>query len=75
MRKNKRLTNKTINKGLKLMVVIIVVIFTGTTVYGADDPLSVINNLSTFMFSVIRAIGMILLGWGIVQIRTSFKKS
>lgn len=32
------------------------------------DPLQVINNLSTFIFSLIRAIGLILLGFGIVQI-------
>lgn len=39
----------------------------------ANDPVSVINNLSTFMFSVIRAIGLILLGFGIVQIGLSLK--
>ena len=39
----------------------------------ANDPISVINNLSTFMFSVIRAIGLILLGFGIVQIGLSLK--
>ena len=37
------------------------------------DPISVINNLSSFMFSVIRAIGLILLGFGIVQIGLSLK--
>lgn len=41
--------------------------------FAAGDPLQVINNLSTFMFSVIRAIGMILLGFGIVQIGLSLK--
>ena len=30
----------------------------GMTAYAADNPISVINNLSTFMFSVIRAIGL-----------------
>lgn len=39
----------------------------------ADDPLKVIGNLSTFMFSVIRAIGLILLGFGVVQIGLSLK--
>lgn len=39
----------------------------------ANDPVAVINNLSTFMFSVIRAIGLILLGFGIVQIGLSLK--
>lgn len=44
-----------------------------TTAYAADDPLTVVNNLSTFIFSMIRAIGMILLGWGIVQVGLSFQ--
>ena len=35
--------------------------------YTAGDPLTVVNNLSTFIFSLIRAIGLILLGFGIVQ--------
>ena len=43
------------------------------TVFGADDPLAVINNLSTFIFGIIRAIGMILLGWGIVQVGLALK--
>ena len=37
------------------------------------DPLTVVNNLSTFVFSLIRAVGMILLGWGIVQVGLSFQ--
>ena len=39
----------------------------------AGDPLSVINNLSTFIFSLIRAIGLILLGFGVVQVGLSLK--
>ena len=39
-----------------------------TCVYAAGDPLAVVNNLSTFIFSLIRAIGLILLGFGIVQV-------
>ena len=41
--------------------------------FAADDPLTVINNLSDFIFGLIRAIGMILLGFGIVQIGLSLK--
>lgn len=44
-----------------------------TNVFADDDPLAVINNLSSFMFGLIRAIGMILLGWGIVQIGLALK--
>lgn len=43
------------------------------TAYAADDPIAVVNNLSDFIFSVIRAIGIILLGFGILQIGLSLK--
>ena len=43
------------------------------TAYAADDPLNVVNNLSNFIFGLIRAIGLILLGFGIVQVGLSFK--
>ena len=41
--------------------------------YAANDPLKVVNNLSSFIFSLIRAIGLILLGFGIVQVGLSLK--
>ena len=37
------------------------------------DPLAVINNLSDFIFSLIRAVGMILLGFGVLQVGMSLK--
>lgn len=43
------------------------------TAFAADDPLQVINNLSTFVFGLIRAVGLILLGWGIVQVGLSLQ--
>ena len=42
-------------------------------VFAVNDPLTVVNNLSTFIFSLIRAIGMILLGFGVVQVGLSLK--
>jgi hypothetical protein len=39
----------------------------------ASDPLGAVNNLSTFIFGLIRAIGLILLAFGIVQIGLSLK--
>ena len=44
-----------------------------TTAFAASDPLTVIDNLSDFIFGLIRAIGLILLGFGIVQIGLSLK--
>ena len=46
---------------------------TSTVVLAADDPLSVVNNLSNFIFGLIRAVGMIILGFSIVQIGLSIK--
>ena len=37
------------------------------------DPLVVVNNLSDFIFALIRAIGIILLGLGIMQVGLSLK--
>lgn len=37
----------------------------------STDPLTIVNNLSTFIFSCIRAIGIIILGWGVVQVGMS----
>lgn len=38
-----------------------------------DDPLTVVNNLSEFIFSLIRAVGLILLGFGVLQLGLSLK--
>lgn len=42
-------------------------------VFAADDPIAVVNNLSNFIFGLIRAVGMIILGFGIVQVGMSLK--
>ena len=44
-----------------------------TPALAATDPLTIVNNLSDFIFGLIRAVGLILLGWGIVQIGLSFQ--
>ena len=53
--------------------VMAVFLMTATTAFAADDPLQVVNNLSDFIFSMIRAIGVILVGFAIVQIGMSLK--
>ena len=58
------------------VMVLIIIMFsmvTLTAFAATNDPLTVINNLSEFIFGLIRAIGMILLGFGIVQIGLSLK--
>ena len=54
------------------VVVVAFTLFTGTC-YATNDPIAVVNNLSNFIFSLIRAIGLILLGFGIVQVGLSLK--
>lgn len=52
---------------LTIATVAAAVIVMALPVY-ADDPLATINALSNFVFSAIKAIGAILLGFGIVKI-------
>ena len=47
--------------------------FASVAYAAGDDPIAVVNNLSNFIFSIIRAIGIILLGFGILQIGLSLK--
>ena len=54
------------------LTVLFITLMCSTTAFAAStDPLAVINNLSDFIFSVIRAVGLILLGFGVVQIGLS----
>jgi uncharacterized membrane protein YidH (DUF202 family) len=82
MKKSKRPTQKLpmtggAVKGYRAYVcavaAICVTILSATPAFAADDPLAVVNNLSTFIFGLIRAIGLILLGFGIVQVGLSLK--
>ena len=49
-----------------IIVMLAMILSFAMPVSAAGDPLTVINNLSTFIFGIIRAVGMILIGWGIV---------
>ena len=70
MKKRIRILGK---KVLLVAAVMAAIFMTTTTALAADDPLQVVNNLSDFIFGMIRAIGVILLGFGIVQIGMSLK--
>jgi len=72
--KEKKKINKIVKIGIRVALVALILVLGNNTVFGAEnEPITVINNLSTFIFSIIRAIGMILLGWGIVQIGLALK--
>lgn len=58
----------------RIFYVLAVVLFCfSTTAFADGDPITVVNNLSDFIFGLVRAIGMILIGYGIVQIGLSLK--
>lgn len=56
-----------------LVVCLVVILCAGMTVFADGDPIGVVNNLSTFIFGLIRAVGIIILAWGVVQVGMSFQ--
>ncbi len=54
-------------------LVLSVCLFTVPAYATGADPLTVVNNLSDFIFSCIKAIGIIILGWGVVQVGMSIQ--
>ena len=67
-----------VKKGFSLycavvLTVVLISCMSVTAFAAGDDPLTVVNNLSDFIFGLIRAIGLIMLGFGIVQVGLSLK--
>ena len=52
-------------------LVLTTALFTTSASAADSDPLTIVNNLSDFIFSCIKAIGIIILGWGVVQLGMS----
>ena len=75
MKKNNKLEKITtvLRKTKMVLMVMAVAMCMMTKTVLAADPLATINGLSDFIFSAIKAIGLILLGFGIVQIGLSLK--
>jgi len=80
MRKNntteKLQTSSKAKRGLRVyltLALIIAMLFVWYIPASANDPVGVVNNLSDFIFGLIRAIGLIMLGFGIVQVGMSLK--
>ena len=75
MKRNSKIEKATIvlRKTKYIMLTLAVVMSLMTNTVFAASPLDTINSLSDFIFSAIKAIGLILLGFGIVQIGLSLK--
>ena len=67
---------KRLLKAWTCLVLVLCMVGSLTLVCFADDvndPITVINNLSDFIFGLIRAVGMIIMGFAVVQIGLSLK--
>ena len=74
--KNKKgtLGKKILTRGAFIVGYVVALNFIqASNVLAADDPITVVNNLSNFIFGLIRAIGMIILAFSVVQIGLSIK--
>ena len=70
--------NEGMNKGTRrsfIIYAVLVLMFTlgAVPTFAAADPISAVNNFSEFIFGLIKAIGLILLGFGVVQVGLSLK--
>jgi len=74
---NTPLMSSGVKRGLRVYATVVLaltlMLTLGAPAYASDDPLAVVNNLSDFIFGLIRAIGLILVGFGIVQVGMSLK--
>lgn len=75
---NRLLTPGKVKKGFRYYVALVMSVtllgcLTMNAFAAGTDPITVVNNLSTFIFGLIRAVGIILLGWGIVQVGLSLQ--
>ena len=78
-RKNSETTDLTQRRAVRrhywtAATVCVVFLMSATPAFAAgSDPLTIVNNLSDFIFSIIKALGVIILGWGIVQVGMSIQ--
>ncbi len=69
-----QMVKKTMKMWITAVVVFTVMALSTVACFAADgDPIAVVNNLSDFMFGLVRAVGMIMLGFAVVQIGLSLK--
>ena len=65
--------NKTIRTLFALFCILVLTFTLAATAFADGDPIAVVNKLSDFIFGLIRAVGIILLGFGVLQLGLSLK--
>lgn len=71
--KNERKYEKIRKAKMLLICLTTFLSITTPTVYAAEDPLTVINNLSNFIFDIVQAVGVIMVLLGLVQFGLALK--
>ena len=66
-------TNTRAKRLFAIFAVMVLMVTCCVPAMAVDDPLAVITNLSEFIFSLIRAVGLILLAFGVLQLGLSLK--
>lgn len=66
-------TNTRVKRLFATFAVMVLMVTCCVPAMAVDDPLAVITNLSEFIFSLIRAVGLILLAFGVLQLGLSLK--
>lgn len=56
-----------------IVFTISLIFWSSGSVFAADDPLTVVDNLTNFIFSFVRAIGVIFTGFGVMQVGISIR--
>lgn len=71
---NKQFAVKLLKRSMIIILYVIALfVAQASLVFATNEPLAVINNLSNFIFGLIRAVGMIILAFGVVQVGMSLK--
>lgn len=65
--------NKTIRTLFALFCTLVLTFVLAATAFADGDPIAVVNKLSDFIFGLIQAVGIILLGFGVLQLGLSLK--
>ena len=70
---NKLTSTKVTGRKIWIYIIMICLLVSVLTVTCFAEENEVVNNLSEFMFALVRAVGMIMLGFAVVQIGLSLK--
>ena len=68
-----KLTKRTRMLFCVFCAIVLTFVFATAAFADGDDPIAVVNRLSDFIFGLIRAVGIILLGFGVLQLGLSLK--